>query len=112
MISFEADGRPVEAREGETILTALMVVESGTCDGATKCAWSKVAKALREIKGATPDVTPAEIARRAANYRRHFDGAALTATALASHWARCDAEPAPRAAPERRSWLPSGTGGL
>lgn len=52
--------------------------------------WSKVAKALKNIKSATPDVTPEEIARRAANYPTHFRDAMLTCTALASHWARCE----------------------
>jgi hypothetical protein len=81
---------PKPARPRNALMDALMMVESGTCEGATKAAWSKVAKALSEIKGATPDVTPEEIARRASNYKGHFDGAVLTATALASHWARCN----------------------
>ena len=36
-------------------------------------------------------VTPDEVRRRAANYRTHFDGAALTPTALSKHWAVCAA---------------------
>jgi len=88
-VQGEADA-PKQVRPRNALMDALMMVESGTCDGATKAAWSKVAKALSEIKGATPDVTPAEIARRAVNYKGHFDGAVLTATALSSHWARCN----------------------
>jgi hypothetical protein len=34
-------------------------------------------------------VTPDEIARRAVNYKTHFEGAALTAQALAKYWAKC-----------------------
>lgn len=46
--------------------------------------------ALASIRKATPDVTPEEIRRRAANYRTHFD-AALTPSALANQWAKCHA---------------------
>jgi hypothetical protein len=46
---------------------------------------------LRKV-GATPD----EILQRAENYRTHFGDAALTATALAKHWAQC-AHPSSRA---------------
>lgn len=45
--------------------------------------------ALSKIKKLSPDVTVEEIERRAANYRGHFEGATLTAGALAKHWARC-----------------------
>ena len=53
-----------------------------------------MAKALAEIKEASPDVTPAELNRRAANYRTHYEGAALTANALAKHWIICKDTPA------------------
>lgn len=49
--------------------------------------------ALSEIRRALPDVTADEIARRAAIYRAHFRGAALTANALAKHWSRCARPP-------------------
>jgi len=51
--------------------------------------WSRVAKALAIIREVTPEVTPQEITRRGRNYETHFDGAALTSTALAKHWAKC-----------------------
>ena len=58
----------------------------------------RIAGALRQIKDATPDVTPAEIRRRAANYRETWPTITLTATALAAHWAKFGwAETAPLA---------------
>ena len=61
----------------------------GGPEGLTKSAWSRVAKALSEIKSASPDVTPEEIDRRAANYRTHYPECACTSTALSKHWATC-----------------------
>ena len=43
--------------------------------------------ALRDIRAASPDVTPQELKQRAERYQRKFSGAALTAPALAKHWA-------------------------
>lgn len=58
----------------------------------------RIAGALRQIKEATPDVTPDEIKRRAANYRETWPTITLTATALATHWAKFGwAETAPLA---------------
>lgn len=53
-------------------------------------AWSGIGKALADIKSVCPDVTPDEIARRAANYRTHMENAPLTPNALAKNWALCD----------------------
>ncbi len=52
--------------------------------------WSRISKALSEIKSASPDVTPEEIKRRAANYKSHFEDAMLTCNALAKWWAKCE----------------------
>jgi len=49
--------------------------------------------ALRDIRAASPDVTPQEVKRRAERYARKFSGAALTAPALAKHWASLGAAP-------------------
>lgn len=45
--------------------------------------------AAATIRRVAPDVTPIEIARRAALYPQHFRDATLTANDLAAHWARC-----------------------
>jgi hypothetical protein len=60
-----------------------------------------VGVALAEIRKVTPAVTPEEIQRRARNYPTHFSDAALTAPALAKHWARCD-RPAANGSPSGR----------
>lgn len=46
---------------------------------------------LTTIKQSSPDVTPEEIRRRAANYRTHMRDAQLTPEALAKHWTLCHA---------------------
>jgi len=56
----------------------------------TKSAIGRAAKALSQIKDVCPNLTPEEIQRRSNNYKTHFDGCALTTTALAKHWAKCD----------------------
>lgn len=59
-------------------------------------AWSGIGKALADIKGVCPQVTPEEIARRSANYRTHMSAdTILTPHALAKNWALCE-KPNPR----------------
>jgi uncharacterized protein YdaU (DUF1376 family) len=66
-------------------------------------AWSGIGKALADIKGVCPQVTPEEIARRSANYRTHMsDKTILTHSALAKNWALCD-KPNPRNKPAQES---------
>ena len=57
----------------------------------TPTAWKRVASARKEIQSASPEVTADQIRQRAENYRTYFSGAALTSTALAKHWAKCEA---------------------
>lgn len=47
---------------------------------------ARIGKVLRDIREATPDVTPAEIATRSAAYRQKYRDADLTPEALAKHW--------------------------
>ena len=66
-------------------------------------AWSGIGKALADIKGVCPQVTPEEIARRSANYRTHMsDKTILTHSALAKNWALCD-KPNPRNKPAQET---------
>ncbi|MCK9519165.1 MAG: YdaU family protein [Dehalococcoidia bacterium] len=70
----------------------------GNVEQITKSGWSSIAGALRDIREVTPEVTPEEIERRAANYRTQFPAdTRITAHALAKHWARC-AEPGQKVA--------------
>ena len=78
-------GKP---RPRNPLMDALALLDATDLAEVTPAGWKRVAKALQEIKLATPGVTPDEIKRRAANYHAQFDGATLTSTALAKHWAR------------------------
>ena len=62
----------------------------GDVDQLTKSAKGRVAKALQEITGALPSVTPEEIYRRIGNLKTYFDGTGVTSTSLAKNWAKCD----------------------
>ena len=79
-------------RARNPVMDALATVGGGKPEEVTQ--WGPAVAARAEILAVTPDLTPDEIRRRAANYRTHFDGAALTPTALAKHWAVC-ANPKP-----------------
>ncbi|MCJ7823954.1 MAG: hypothetical protein MUP44_03575, partial [Anaerolineales bacterium] len=52
----------------------------------------RLMKVLKAIKASTPEVTPQEIVRRAANYRSQFRDAILTPEALGKHWSMCHAQ--------------------
>ncbi len=54
----------------------------------TKSAGGRIAKALAEIRAATPGVTVAEIEARARRYRAQWPNAELSATALSANWGR------------------------
>jgi hypothetical protein len=75
-------------RERNPLIDALAVCDGGPV-GLTGTAWGRIAKALKDIKEASPDVEPAEIARRRANYFTHFPNAYCTSTALSAHWGLC-----------------------
>jgi hypothetical protein len=75
-------------RKRNELADALSTCEGGP-EGVTAQTWKKIGKALADIKAATPDVTPEEILRRIANYKTHMQNCACTATAMASHWAKC-----------------------
>lgn len=56
----------------------------------TKSAARACGVALAEIRAVAPNLQPTELHSRAARYRRIFDGAAISPSALAKHWAECD----------------------
>ncbi len=80
-------------RERNPLLDALAAIDGSDPAQRTGPAWGAVGTALKAIREVCPDLTPAEISRRAANYRQHMPGAMLTANALAKHWATCDRPP-------------------
>ncbi len=94
---FPSDSVPPKlARNGESVrprnplFDALAVATDGDPFQLTADTSRAVGVALSKIQKVTPSLTADEIKRRAANYRDHFRDAALTAPALAKHWARCD----------------------
>lgn len=77
-------------RRRDPLLEALVAFDGSNPADATASAWGAAGKALAEIKDASPEVTLAEITRRAANYRTHFPDATTSGPkALSKHWACC-----------------------
>ena len=89
-----APGEPVaQARPRDLIFEALCEAVGIDTGALTKSGRGSLNGALRDIRAASPDVTPQEVKRRAERYARKFSGAALTAPALAKHWASLGAAP-------------------
>jgi len=98
VVGRESPCRPSRPRHPE--FDALAKLDCPNLAELTRPAAGRVAKALQEIGRVCPSVTPDEIERRAAAYREHMPHATLTSTALAAHWGRCAAPPAPRVRPD------------
>jgi hypothetical protein len=89
-----APGEPVaQARPRDLIFEALCEATGVEAKSLTKPGRGALNVALRDIRAASPDVTPQEVKRRAERYALKFSGAALTAPALAKHWASLGAAP-------------------
>jgi len=80
-------------RARNELLDALATIGGGDPKEIPPSRWSAVQRCLREIKAVCPDLTVAEIQRRAHNYRNHFNGAVITPEALMKHWPACDCQP-------------------
>jgi hypothetical protein len=80
-------------RARNVLIDALVSIDGSSPVEVTKSAWGAARKALADIKFVCPKVTPAEIARRAANYHSQFPDAAISPSALSKHWARCQHAP-------------------
>ena len=80
--------KETKPRPRDPLMDALATVGGGKAAEVTQ--WAPVAVAMKQIKAVAPELTPAEIERRAENYRTHYPDCALTPTALAKHWALCD----------------------
>ena len=89
-----APGEPVaKERPRDLIFEALCEATGVEAKSLTKSGRGSLNGALRDNRAASPDVTPQEVKRRAERYARKFSGAALTAPALAKHWASLGAAP-------------------
>lgn len=85
-----APGAAAPGREWNELFDALITATGANPSETTQSAKGAVGKALKEIRDVCPDLTPAEINRRAANYRKRMPKMLLSASALAKHWAACD----------------------
>jgi uncharacterized protein YdaU (DUF1376 family) len=81
--------KPSAPRVQDEVFNALCRVE-GSDPATIGAQGSRIGKCLKQIRLSSPDVTPEEIQRRAANYAKHFKTASISADALAKWWSRCD----------------------
>jgi hypothetical protein len=90
---------PAKKREPNPLFDAL-AEESGKRGELTKSEGGAIGEALKQIRAASPDLTPEMIHTRAAKYRQTYRGMACTAMALAAHWSEFAArQPHPTAEP-------------
>lgn len=95
---------PPKKREPNLLLEALATVDGSRVDQIPNKQWPFLQKLLTEIKEVLPTVTPAEISRRASNYRLHFPILTLTPSALVKYWGMC--EHSPKLAGSRQAEIP------
>lgn len=82
--------RESRQRERNPLIDALAEIEGSDPLEVPESRWRTLGTKIAEIQKATPDVTPDEIRRRAANFPAVMPPhTTLTAPALATHWARC-----------------------
>jgi hypothetical protein len=82
-------GAVAKESERDLIFEALCAATGTEIASLTKSGRGAINGALRDIRAASPQVTAEEIQSRASAYARKFPSAALTAPALAKHWASC-----------------------
>ena len=85
------------SRTRDPIIDALASIECPDLDQVTPEAWRRYAKAKKSIVSVSPDVTPEEIRRRTAAYRRKYRDAAVTGMAIAGRWGEFPPTPNSRA---------------
>lgn len=93
--------KPKKQRTADPLFDALATECGSNPRELTAAAARECGVALADIRSVAPDLTAAEIQRRAENYRLQFADAACTVFALAKHWARCGERPAPRHAQQQ-----------
>jgi len=95
-VAAEISSKGPKVRPRNPLLDVLVALDGSDVTQATSRNYGKAAKALAEIKPVCAGVTEAELRRRAYNYRLHYPQAAISALALADHWALCDTPPSGR----------------
>lgn len=77
---------PKPDRPRDSIFDALALAAGMDLAEVTKGAGGEIAAAKRDILAVCPDVTPAEIKRRAGKLAAKWTGVAVTPSSLAKHW--------------------------
>jgi hypothetical protein len=95
-------------RERNPLFDVLVAIEGCDPQQVTKPLAGRVAKALATIRDVSPDVTVAEIKRRAAVYAAEWPRATLTAMALATHWGRMGGAKKEGGGPQVETAAPAG----
>ena len=85
-IEFPAAKKTPRVNGRDELFDALAIACGCDLTSMTRNYAKMIATAKRDILEATPDCTPAEIARRGAAYRKRYKDAACTPMALANHW--------------------------
>jgi hypothetical protein len=83
--------KPKVERERDLCFEALCELQGSDYKRVTSSERGKLNAALKEIRATLPDVTAQIIGKAAIAYRRKYRDAALTATAIASHWSELTA---------------------
>lgn len=83
-----AKTKRIARSEQDLLIDALALIE-GCKPPFTAGAGARYASALKGIRAATPNVTPAEIKERARIYRIRFPKWEFTAKSVESHWDEC-----------------------
>lgn len=83
---IEKNKPPPALRARDELFDALASATGNDPKGMTSSAAKSCGVKLAEIRKASPDVTPAEINRRAKLYRDKYRDAALTPAGLCAHW--------------------------
>ena len=106
-LKLESPKAAKEPKPRNELFDALATATGKSPNALAKSEGGQIAKALKGIKQASPDVSAQEIRRRAEGYRRKYRDAALTPTALEAHWsefAPAAPKPADVPIPEPQGW--------
>jgi hypothetical protein len=88
-VEDEPEKKPAKLRQRNPLHDALASINGANPLEVPRTAARTIGVALAEIKAVTPDLTPEEIHRRAARYKKLHPTWTLTPKALANNWAEC-----------------------
>ena len=82
------EGKKLPPRERDGIADALAKAEESEPLEVPASRMRTLCVKANELRKVAPDVTPEEVARRAANWSSHMGDATITGPAVVTHWAR------------------------